>query len=191
MGLTVLVALNSGARAGETVKVGGSHTRFATTIDSRVEDKSVQMVLTGTALRRKYGLNVYSIASYIQEGASVRDAEGLARVCVVKQLHLVFERDVDGETMARSFRDSIGMNHPAPEFAVELARLEHYFRAHPVRAGDHIWLTSIPHSGLWCQHVGQAGLLIPSENFAHAAWEVYLGRHNLGMPIKTGLSSRL
>ena len=39
-----------------------------------------------------------------------------------KQLHLIFERDVDGEAMAQSFREAIGMGHPAPAFAPELAK---------------------------------------------------------------------
>jgi hypothetical protein len=165
--------------------------RFPATIASRIGGKPVRLVLTGTALRKKYGFSVYALASYVQEGVQVRDADGLMRANAAKQLHLVFERDVDGATMASGFRASIGMSHPAPAFESELAMLERYFLAHPVKQGDHIWLTHVPGVGLAAQVNGQPGMVIGGVGFAQAAWETYLGRNNLGVAIKTGLTSRL
>jgi hypothetical protein len=177
--------------AGDGVKVPGSDTKFPAKIESRIGGKSVRLALTGTALRTKYLFNVYAIGSYIQEGVAVHDAEGLARAPVPKQLHLVFERDVDGDTMARSFRESIALNHPAPAFGPELASLTAFFRRHPAKEGSHIWLTYIPGVGLECQEDSQPVLLIKNVGFAQAAWEAYLGRNNLGVAIQSGLSSRL
>jgi Chalcone isomerase-like len=165
--------------------------RFATTITSRVGGKDVRLVLTGTAMRTKYMFNVYAVGSYVQEGVKVRDAEGLVRSAAAKQLHLIFERDVEGETMAQSFREAIGMNHRAPAFEPELAKLEQYFRANPVKRGDQIRLTSIPGVGLGCQLIRKPGLVIEDVKFAEAAWEAYLGRKNLGVAIQSGLTSRL
>ena len=45
--------------------------------------------------------------------------------------------------------------------------------------------------GLGVQVNGQPGLVIGSVGFAQAAWETYLGTKNLGVAIKTGLTSRL
>ena len=165
--------------------------RFAATVNTRIGDKPVRLVLTGTALRTKYLLRVYSIASYVQEGIKVGDAGALARVDAIKQLHLIFERDVDGATLASSFRESIGMSHPAPAFAAELATLERYFLTHPVKQGDHVRLTNIPGTGLVVQLNAQRGLVIPGAAFARAAWEPYLGRKNIGVAIQSGLTSRL
>ncbi len=171
--------------------VGNGDPRFATTIVSQVGGKPVRLVLTGTALRTKFGFSVYAIGSYVQEGIKVRDGGELARIATAKQLHLIFERNVDGETMAQSFRESIGMSHPAPAFAAELAKLEKYFRAYPVKRGDHVWLTSTPGVGLGCQVAGRPGVIIENVGFVQAVWEVYLGQKNLGVAIKTGLTSRL
>jgi hypothetical protein len=173
------------------VRVSGSETRYPTAIAQPLGDQTVRLVLTGTAMRKRYGLNVYAIGSYVQEGTAIRDADALMRAAVVKQLHLVFERDVDGATIAQSFRESIGMNHPAPAFAAELSRLSAFFHANPVQRGDHIWLTSIPGAGLACHLGSKPGVMIANPTFAQAAWEVYLGRKNLGVAIKSGLSSRL
>ena len=179
------------AFAEEQVKVNGSNTRYATSIVSQIGKQPVKLSLTGAALRKKYGFRVYTIASYVQEGTKVRDAEGLAKSGAVKILHMVFEREVDGATIAGSFRDSIALNHPAPAFASELVKLEQYFVGHPVRRGDHVWLTSVPGLGLVCQISGQTGLVIENPSFALAAWEVYLGRRYLDVAVKSGLTSRL
>lgn len=184
-----LLYMTSAANAGG--KSAGGDPHFPASVVSRIGDKPVRLVLTGTALRTKYMFRVYTIGSYVQEGIKVGDAGGLARVDAIKQLHLIFERDIDGATMANSFRESIGMSHPAPAFASELARLERYFLAHPVKQGDHIRLTNIPGTGLVVQMNAQRGMVIPGAAFARAAWETYLGRKNLGVAIKTGLTSRL
>src|SRR4051794_6640805 len=122
--------------------VGG--TRYPAAITGRIGGKPVKLVLTGTALRTRWGFGVYTIGSYIQEGVAVRDAGSLARAVVPKQLHLVFERAVDGATLAQSFRDSIALNYPEPAFAVESAELARYLASRPVKKGDHVWLTFIP-----------------------------------------------
>lgn len=174
------------AGSGET-----SDSRFSTKITSQVGGKPVRLVLTGTALRTKYFLSVYTIGSYVQDGIKVRDAEHLAQVNAVKQLQLIFERNVDGTTMAGSFRESIGMIHPAPAFAAELAKLERYFVANPCHTGDRLCLTFLPGVGLSCQLVGKEATLIENVRFAQAAWSIYLGRKNLSVAVKSGLSSRL
>lgn len=184
IGLALSVAaVVVGAEAGDS--------RFATTIASQIGGKPVRLVLTGTAMRTKYRFSVYAIGSYLQEGVKVRNGDELARIAAAKQLRLIFERDVDGATMAESFRESIAMNHPAPAFSAELAKLEQYFRAYPARRGESIWLTSIPGVGLGCQVVGKPAMLIENIGFAQAIWELYLGRRNLGVAIKAGLTSRL
>jgi hypothetical protein len=177
--------------AGEGVQVGGCDARFAETIQSRVGGKPVRLVLTGTAMRTKWTRDVYALGSYLQEGVVARDAEGLAGAQVVKQLRLVFVRDVDGKTMSKAFQEAIRLNYPAPALGAELNRLAQYIKSNPVKVGDEIWLTSIPGVGLGVQVVGKKELLIENVQFAQAAWDAYLGHSNVGVAVKKGLSSRL
>ena len=53
----------------------------------------------------------------------------------------------------------------------------------PVVVGDPGWLR--------CQVTGAADLMVENPTFARAVWEIYLGRNNLGEPIKAALASRL
>ena len=151
----------------------------------------VRMTLTGTALRTKYWVRVYTVASYAQAGLKITTPELLARLDVPKLLHLSFERDVDGTTMANAFRESIGRSFPAPHFATELTLLERYFVANPVKQGDQIRLTHIPGVGMGVQVNTRPTVAIRGVAFAQAAWGTYFGQNHLGVAIKDGLSSRL
>jgi hypothetical protein len=176
---------------GTAARGGSNDPRFAATISTKIDGKTIRLSLTGSALRKKYGFSIYSIASYIQEGAKVADAEALARGDFAKVLALIFERDIDGPTIAASFRSSIAANHPAPEFAVELEKLEKYFVEHKADQGERLWLTHVPGVGLTCQFHGEASVQINSVAFARAIWETYLGPNSLGVAIKEGLTSKL
>jgi Chalcone isomerase-like len=166
-------------------------TRYPATITSHSGGEPVKMVLTGAAMRTRWGFSVYSVGSYVREGVAVRGAADLVGAAVPKQLLLCFERDVDGATLAQSFRDAIALNHPAPAFAAEVAALSRFLEASPVKEGDRLWLSSIPGVGLRCQRVGGPEVTIGGVAFAHAVWEIYLGRKNLGAAIQSGLTSRL
>lgn len=165
--------------------------QFPATLNAEIGGRRVRMTLTGSALRTKYTFRVYTVASYVQEGTTVPGPEALAALDAPKQLHLIFERDVDGATMAAAFRDSIGRSHPAPAFAAELAGLERYFVANPAKRGDHVRLTHVPGVGLGVQVNDRPAMTIQGVNFARAAWGTYLGPNHLGVALKEGLTSRL
>ena len=59
---------------------GGSAESFPKEIQSRIGDRQVKLVLTGTAIRRLATLPIYAVASYVEEGVKVRSAEELAKV---------------------------------------------------------------------------------------------------------------
>ncbi len=186
----VLIVLGASAMADDSaVTVGG--TSYATSIAVQAGDKPMRLRLTGAVMRTKWTFNVYSIASYVQEGAEVRSPESLASAAVRKKLCLTFERAVASADLAKSFRESVALNHPAPAFKAELDALADYFEAHPVAKGSSIWLSSTPRGGFQCQLHGAPAVTIPNDAFARAVWEVYLGPKNLGAAIKTGLTSRL
>lgn len=187
--LVGLLAWTSGADAwGDP---GGGDPRFPAAVAARIGGKPVRLALTGTALRTKFRFRVYAVASYVQEGIPVRDPEGLAFLDAPKLLHLIFDRDVDGATLAKAYRESIGKSFPAPAFAAELAALERHFLANPIHQGDHVRLTHIPGVGLGVQVNGQPIMVVGGVEFARAAWGTYLGPNHLGVALKSGLTSRL
>ncbi len=187
-----LVAAATAVVAASTSRTGrAAESRSPALVNSAIGGKTVRLALTGTALRTKYMLHVYTVASYAPEGLKIPSPEALMTLDVPKMLILNFERSVDGATMANSFRASIGSGHPAPAFATELTQLERYFMANPVQVGDRITLTHIPGVGLGVRINTRPAVVIPSVPFAKAAWGTYFGPHHLGIALKESLTSRL
>jgi hypothetical protein len=191
LALALLGLFGAAAPAAETVGVEGSQTQYPTLIESPINNKPVKLTLTGVAMRKKVVFNVYTLGSYVQEGAAVHNAEDLASADVPKQLHLVMERDVDGKTMAGAFREAVRLNYPAPAFTQELDTLARVLEETSVKKGDHVWLSHVPGLGLHVRLPGKREVVIRNSAFSRAIWEVYVGRNNLGDAIKQGLTSRL
>ncbi len=191
LALAAVALFGSTLLAVELVGVPGGNMKYPSEIDAAVGGTNVKMVLTGTAMRTKFIVNVYTIGSYVQQGKTVSSAESLAAADCVKRLHLVMERTVDGKDMAEAFRTAIRMNHPEPEFNDEVNTLIQFMRSTSARKFDHILLTHVPGVGLHCNLAGRADFLIKNVGFAHAVWEIYLGKNNLGESVKKGLLSRL
>jgi len=179
------------ALAAETVEVSGSKTHYLTAMDVPVAGRPTRLVLTGAALRTKALFSVYTVASYVQQGTAARDAGQLVNADVVKVLHLVMERDVDGKDMAEAIHSGIRLNHPAGAFAAELGQVDKLLQARTLKKGQNVLLTALPKGGLRCQVPGAPELVVDSPAFARAVWEIYLGRNNLGESIKAALVSRL
>ena len=179
------------AMATELVGVSGSTTQYTTPIEIDAGGKRATLKLTGTALRKKLIINVYSIGSYLQEGVSVRTAEELAAADGVKRLHLIMERDVSGKDMAEAFRSAIRQNYPAPQFAEEIDAMTQCIQSQDVRKGDEVFLTHVPGVGLQINLTGKSESLIRNPRFSQAVWDFYLGKNNLGAGIKQALVGRL
>ena len=86
---SLLLVLSFQTWAAETVSLSGSGVRFSTTTDYLANAKSNKMALTGVAMRSKFLVNVYSIASYVQEGVKPKSSDELINAHIYKQLNLV------------------------------------------------------------------------------------------------------
>lgn len=184
-------AVGATALAADTVGVPGSDQRYPATVERQVNGKPVKLRLTGTAVRQKFVFNVYAVASYLQDGVKATTAGELIAAEGVKQLHLVFEREVAGNDMSEAISSSIRMNYPERQFRAEMAKLAGMLQNMSLHRGDEVFLTYIPGTGLKCQIGPKNEVLIESPAFGKAVWEIYLGRRNIGEPIKAGLVSRL
>lgn len=187
----VLLGCTASVVAVELVGVHGSGTQYTTTMDITISDKPYHLVLTGTALRQKFFFNVYTIGSYVVQGAAVHTAEELSTINQPKQLHLVMERDVAGTDIAEAFLIAIRQNYPTPYFNEEVNRLIEMMREISFTKGDNIYLTHQPGICLRCQVIGKGDITIDNPDFSRAIWDIYLGKNNIGDGIKKGLISRL
>ena len=92
--------------------MAGSSSRYSTATDLQVSGKPVKLNLTGAVLRKRGPFSVYTIASYLQDGVSVKSAEQLAAADGVKLFHLIMERDVKGRDMADAIQPACASTIP-------------------------------------------------------------------------------
>lgn len=190
IGAVVAITLG-GVAVAEDIPVQGSDTRFPAKMEVTVSYQPVRLTLTGAALRKSRGINVYAVASYIQDGAKAKSAEQLVAANAVKVLRVVLERNVDGPTIFEGIRKGIRLNHSLDAFPAELGQLERLLRGMDMPKGQAIMLTFLPQTGLRCQVVGKADITVKNLTFAKAVWEIYFGRNNPNEALKTSLISRL
>jgi len=180
-----------GSAPAELIGVPGSDVKYPSAIETTFGSDKVKLALTGTALRKKLIINVYTIASYLQEGTKINSAEDLCNSDSCKQLHLVMQSGISGRKMVDAFTEAVRKNHPKPQFDNELNTLAQKIQAVDLSKGTEIWLTNVPGKGLNINIVGGLSLQIENPAFSKAIWEIYLGKQNIGEPIKAGLVSRL
>jgi hypothetical protein len=183
--------IGTAAFAVEMVAVPGSRIQFPASIEAAVAGKKVPMVLTGAAVRRRFLVTVYTLASYVQDGVQIKTADDLASTTSPKRLELVMERDVHGKDMAEAFETAIRANYPAPMFGEEMKTLVQLVQKETLHKDDHVLLTYLPEVGLECQIVNKSDFTIRNVSFARAVWDIYLGKNNLGENIKKDLLSRV
>ncbi len=91
--------------AADPVPGQGTSVTYAPAVSANVKDKAVQLNLTGVGLRTKVGFDVYTVASYVQDGTRVRGAEDVAKVDAVRLLHLVMQRHGAARRLHRGVPD--------------------------------------------------------------------------------------
>jgi hypothetical protein len=161
------------------------------TIESKIGERKVQMVLTGSAVRTRSIFKVYEIKCYIEKGHGIRTAADMIRADAPKQLHLVMLRGIPGPEMADAFSNMLRLNHPAPAFAEEVKTVADILRSRTAKKGDEIWFTHVPRVGFEWRVPGGMVHLIRNVDFSRAVWENYFGKHNAGEHVKQGLLARL
>ena len=186
----LLAALTLPAVADETVQVPGSSTRYPVLVATSDGKQDVTLKLTGAALRSKLVIDVYTVASYLQQGATVRTADELVAADAVKLLSIVMQRDVDGPDLIDAFKTAVAKTHPG-RFGAEFGKLSRHVGSDVAKKGSEVVITYLPGAGTRFSFEGKEPLVIPGKEFADAVWGVYLGSHPITDSIKKGLTARL
>jgi Chalcone isomerase-like len=160
-------------------------------VECVIGDKTVKMLLTGSAVRTKHFLKIYTIDSYIEQGVKVRTPEDMIAIDQPKQLRICMLRSVDGPTMADAFTEILRINFPEPAFAEELKTVVKILESQDTQKGDAICFSHIPKVGLHCKTANDKTYLIRNVDFSKAVWGNYFGKHNVSEAMKKNLLSRL
>jgi len=164
---------------------------FPHEVETQIAGRSERLRLTGTGLRKKFGIKFYQIAAYCDDDAAPRDVDELAAADVPKQLVMVMQRDVAEWVLRRAFAEALARNDPDSKHPEKIETLLNHMTARPLHKGDRIVLTHMPRSGVACQVCDTAAITVSDCEFAHLVWKIYMGPQGVCPDIRKGLGSRL
>lgn len=168
-------------------------TEYADTVTVTTDTGEQVLVATGAALREKTMLkvDVYTIASYVAEGADLGSGDRAAAIWTVdapKRLRMDLRRSFSREKLISAFREVIESNYPdLTPIAADLAAFEGYF-TRDAQSGDVIIFTWLPGQGLATELNGEVTGTIANPAFVEALWSVWFGGESVSQDMKANLS---
>lgn len=128
--------------------------------------------LNGAGLRKKLWFKVYVGALYLEAPSTAPAA--IVTSAQHKRLELVFLRDVDRETLAKTLRGGFEKNSRAEQAALR-ERLDALLTAMPdVKRGDRLVLDFVPGQGV-AARLRTMQHAVPGDDFGRALLKVWLG----------------
>lgn len=169
-------------------------TEYSDTVTVATADGDRVLVATGAALREKTMLkvDVYTIASYVAEGADLGGdrAAAIWTLDAPKRLRMDLRRSFSREKLIGAFREVIEKNYPdMSAFSADMADFEAYF-TRDAQSGDVILFTYLPGQGVTTELNGEAKGTIANVKFAEALWSVWFGAQPVSGDMKSALSAR-
>jgi hypothetical protein len=177
------------------VKAEAPHTSadqdFPPLIEATIDGRSARLKLTGTALRKKVGIEFYRIAGYCDAEARPADVDAVACADVPKQLILVMQRDVADWILQRSFQDAFEANDFDGRYSKDIEALLAHMGARRLKKGDRVILTHLPQAGVECRVGDDAPWTLRDRAFAEIVWNVFMGPRAVSPDLRRGLGTLL
>lgn len=160
-------------------------------VDAACGGQEVSLQATGTGVREKtfMKVDVYTIVSYVQEGAELGDAAAAALMTLQqpKRLQMDLRRGFSQEKLCNAFTDVIAKNYEDQSaFAADTETFLAYF-TRDAQENDVLVFDYCPAVGLTTTLNGEVMGIIENSAFTEALWSVWFGEK----PANKGLREKL
>lgn len=161
-----------------------SENKFPATISFSDDNGDHELALTGFSVRKKFFLNIYSMAHYLQE-TTLNGGENVYEHVLdhsrAKQITMVFMRDLTATQIKDSLIKGIKTNSSEDEFELISPHVEAFTQAitQDVKEGDEFILRWMPDGSLVSLYQGQLISTIKSDKFAKTLWAIWFGEHSV------------
>lgn len=148
--------------------------RISFTENKRVYD----LKLTGLTARKKWFINVYAVAHYLESGHKP-EALDVFKDGPAKQISIRYVRTIDGEKIRRVLEEDFRKNTPADkqnEVQEPIQKVLSFFDK-PVHKNDLFVLRWLPGGTVDAALNGKRLGTIHNETFARILWSIWLGDH--------------
>ncbi len=153
-----------------------------------VASQKNKLELNGTAVRSKWGLNVYVVALYLTE--RIHDAEAIMKNRDPKRIHITMLHSVSKRRFVSTIEKNIAVNFSSEEkvkFATQLkAFMACFHGGTSLKKFSTIDVDFIPGKGMQVAVDGNNFVMIPDDDFYHAIMRLWIGDPPQAS-LKTGL----
>ncbi len=156
--------------------------------------EQLNLSLTGLATRKKFFLNIYSMAHYIEQEPDVANQdilnsdnaankvyENILHSHRTKQISMVFLRSLKANQIKKSLLSSIQSNTSEEDYKVIQPQIDEFIEAiySDVKKNDEFVIRWFPDGTVVALFAGQQISIIHSERFARTLWLIWFGENSV------------
>jgi len=155
--------------------------RFPKDVSFTHEGKDYHLQCTGVSTRKKFFVKVYSVASYLQEGAQKEGASDkfqlLLQDNIAKELQLKWVHEAPVAKIQEGYRESFKQIFSAEQYAEMQSQIEDYlkFFDHDIQKGDQQVIRWLPGGYIEVIINGATIGHLTSKEFAQGLWSIWFG----------------
>jgi len=146
------------------------------------DGKTYQLSNTGVATRRKLIVKVYSIASYLQDGA-FKGGDKFAPLLgdeFAKEIIIKFNHDVSGEKLRASFEDALKSNLSQADYGSLQQQITQVLGVfNDVKPGDEYVIRALPGGYTAILQNGKELSSLTNSTFSKALWATWVGPNSV------------
>lgn len=181
LSLTLISVVHADGRVSDT----RDEKQFPHIIVIEYNNEQLDLFLTGLTIRRKFFLNIYSMAHYIEQQPDVSGSENLhdniykniLQNNSIKQISMVFLRKLSAEQIQKSLRSGIKLNINANEYLQILPQVEEFMQAinADVKKNDEFIIRWLSDGSVVSFFQGTQISSIKNVKFAKTLWAIWFG----------------
>ena len=183
------ISLISVAHANDSQFKTKDEKQFPHNIVVEHNNKQLDLFMTGLTIRRKYFLNIYSIAHYIEQQPDGLDSDisddiiykNILQNNGAKQISMVFLRSLTAQQIQKSLRSGIELNTNKQEYLQILPQVEEFMHAidEDVKKNDEFIIRWFPDGSVISIFQDKKISAIKNDRFARTLWLIWFGDHSV------------
>lgn len=172
------------AHAEDTIVDKSTGLSFPREVTFDIDGKAYQLQATGVATRKKLIIKVYSIASYLQKGASGAAGDKFERIMSdenAKQLTMKYVREVTPTQIKDAFLDSFKRVFPGQQYTQMQADITNFLQlfSQPLHKGDETTLRWAPGGTVEVLLNDKKVGSLNNAAFAQGLWNIWFGNNSI------------
>lgn len=179
------IACISVAHADNSISETKDEKQFPHNIVIKYNNEQLDMFITGSTIRRKFFLKIYTMAHYIEQlpdvaGLEISDINIYKNILQnngIKQISMVFLRKLSAEQIQNSLRSGIRLNSNEADYLKILPQVEEFTQSiyADVKKNDEFIIRWLPDGSVISFFQGEQINSIKNMKFAEILWSIWFG----------------